>query len=137
MLVGRPNSHTGATKCDGPRVSYPWKSAKSGRKFVVSRLAFDLHFVFGALTRCLFPSFKKGASRQPAKPRTNPRPRRLIWESWSTRDEIHKAIEGEKDLPDDEKQDLLDSLDLPDGLPAEFRDLVPLMRNFEKWPGRF
>lgn len=54
-----------------------------------------------------------------------------------TLDEIHKAIEGEKDLPDDEKQDLLDSLDLPDGLPAEFRELVPLMRNFEKWPGRF
>lgn len=54
-----------------------------------------------------------------------------------TREEIHKAIEAEKDLPDDEKQDLLDSLDLPDGLPAEFRDLVPLMRDFEKWPGRF
>lgn len=54
-----------------------------------------------------------------------------------TREEIHKAIEGEKDLPDDEKQDLLDSLDLPDGLPAEFRELLPLMRDLDKWPGRF
>jgi membrane-associated protease RseP (regulator of RpoE activity) len=54
-----------------------------------------------------------------------------------TREEIHKAIEGEKDLPDEEKLELLDSLDLPDGLPAEFRELLPMMRDLDKWPGRF